>query len=148
MSGDYNYFVVAPTFYSQGNGNYRDVNQNRRNDVWFNTDVKDSHVIDFMNLIQADGYNPLVVRGTMFTIKDQTKIDGLLKKCVEGSFPEKLKTFLEGNFLLGSLLEFIYLNKIQMKGSMKNFLGEIIALSRKQETADHGEGFWERPLDL
>ncbi|MCD4780572.1 MAG: hypothetical protein K8S27_08510 [Candidatus Omnitrophica bacterium] len=142
LERDYNHFIVAPTFYSQGNGNYRDVNQNRRNDVWFNTDVKDSHLIDFMNLIQADGYNPLVIRGTTFTIKDKTQIDGLLKKYITGDLPETLKPFLEGNFLLGSLLEFIHLNKIQLKGVTKDFLGEIIEMSRKQETADHGEGFW------
>jgi hypothetical protein len=63
---DYNYFVLAPTHFSQGNGNYRDVNQNRRNDVWFNRDVKDSSIIDLLNIVQADGYNPLVIKGTSF----------------------------------------------------------------------------------
>jgi len=33
LERDYNFFMLSPTFLSQGNGNYRDVNQNRRNDV-------------------------------------------------------------------------------------------------------------------
>ncbi len=35
MEREYNYFVVEPAYYSQGIGNFRDVNQNRRNDVYF-----------------------------------------------------------------------------------------------------------------
>jgi len=62
---------LVPTFLSQGNGNYRDVNQNRRNDVWFNRDVKESSLVNFLNLIQADGYNPLIVKGAIFVIKDE-----------------------------------------------------------------------------
>ena len=30
LERDYNYFSMLPEFYSQGNGNFRDVNQNRR----------------------------------------------------------------------------------------------------------------------
>ena len=66
LERDYNFFMLSPTYLSQGNGNYRDVNQNRRNDVWFNKDVKDSSIVNFLNLIQADGYNPLIVKGTAF----------------------------------------------------------------------------------
>ncbi|MFD2882322.1 hypothetical protein ACFTAO_51225 [Paenibacillus rhizoplanae] len=35
MERDYNFFSLAPEYYSQGNGNFRDMNQNRRNDVFF-----------------------------------------------------------------------------------------------------------------
>ena len=142
LERDYNYFIVSSGFYSQGNGNYRDVNQNRRNDVWFNTDVKDSHLIGFLNLIQADGYNPLVVCGTTFTIKDKDQVDPLLKKSIDGEGAETLKKFLQDNFLIGTLLEFIFLKKIKLKVPMKDFLGEIVAISCKQEVAKHGEGFW------
>lgn len=34
MERDYNFFSLAPEYYSQGNGNFRDMNQNRRNDVF------------------------------------------------------------------------------------------------------------------
>ncbi len=81
------FLCLAPTFLSQGNGNYRDVNQNRRNDVWFNRDVKDSSLINFLNLIQADGYNPLIVKGAIFVIKDEGAIEGIFSEfgIVQGS---------------------------------------------------------------
>lgn len=57
-------------YYSQGNGNFRDVSQNRRNDVFFNKDVGEFNVKTFFSLIQADGYNPLEVRPSLFNIKE------------------------------------------------------------------------------
>ncbi|MGM0567749.1 MAG: cellobiose phosphorylase, partial [Elusimicrobiota bacterium] len=35
MEREYNNFVILPEYFSQGNGNYRDINQNRRSDVFF-----------------------------------------------------------------------------------------------------------------
>lgn len=54
---DYNFFSIAAEYYSQGNGNFRDVSQNRRNDVFFNKEVGDFNVKTFFSLVQADGYN-------------------------------------------------------------------------------------------
>ena len=68
LERDYNAFYLAAEMYSQGNGNYRDVNQNRRCDVLVNPQVKDFNVLSFLELIQIDGYNPLVVNGSRFTI--------------------------------------------------------------------------------
>ena len=59
LERDYNAFALSAEFYSQGNGAYRDVNQNRRSDVLFEPRVGDFNVRTFMSLIQADGYNPL-----------------------------------------------------------------------------------------
>jgi len=39
LERDYNYFVLLPEYYSSGNANYRDVNQNRREDVVFHPEV-------------------------------------------------------------------------------------------------------------
>ena len=55
---DYNYFKVTPEFFSQGNGNFRDVNQNRRCDVRFSPYVGEANIRFFYNAIQIDGYNP------------------------------------------------------------------------------------------
>ena len=41
-------------------------------------DVKDSGLINFLNLIQADGYNLLIVKGAIFVIKDEGAIDDIL----------------------------------------------------------------------
>ncbi|MFW6389869.1 MAG: hypothetical protein ACOCZT_02015, partial [Halanaerobiales bacterium] len=70
LERDYNYFHLEASFYSQGNGNYRDVNQNRRCDNFFNPEVKEYNIKTFVNLIQLDGYNPLVIKGSRFTIAE------------------------------------------------------------------------------
>ena len=46
---DYNWFNLEPEYYSQGNGNFRDVNQNRRSDVIFNSFIKDTNIKHFKN---------------------------------------------------------------------------------------------------
>lgn len=51
LERDYNAFSLSPEFYSQGNGSYRDVIQNRRNDVWFNPAVGDFNIRFFLSLI-------------------------------------------------------------------------------------------------
>ncbi len=142
LERDYNYFFLSPTFYSQGNGNYRDVNQNRRNDIWFNTDVGDSNIINFLNLIQADGYNPLVVKGTTFCPETDAKINEILNSYVEGKSIDIIKEYIKEGFLPGALVSFIEEKAIQIKLSMKDFLGRLLEVCCKQEIAEHGEGFW------
>ena len=41
LERDYNFFSLSPEYFSQGNGNFRDVNQNRRNDVFFHPETGD-----------------------------------------------------------------------------------------------------------
>ncbi|VAW15407.1 FIG00469293: hypothetical protein, partial [hydrothermal vent metagenome] len=143
LERDYNYFFVAPTFYSQGNGNYRDVNQNRRNDVWFNTDVAQQNVISFVNLVQADGYNPLVVKGTAFSLEKDSPIDEILNRClVCDDSKDQIKEFLSADFLPGNFLNLLHDQKIELKGDIKDFLGQVLEVCTKKEHADHGEGFW------
>lgn len=139
---DYNHFVLAPTFYSQGNGNYRDVNQNRRNDAWFNTDVRDNHLIGFLNLVRADGYNPLIVKGTTFQVEQPEKIDELLGRGVKENGRAVLKEFLAKGFAPGDLLGFIDNHAIDLTVDAKTFLGYVLELCHRRESADHGEGFW------
>ncbi|MBI3316283.1 MAG: hypothetical protein HYZ87_04845, partial [Candidatus Omnitrophica bacterium] len=66
LERDYNRFLLEPTYFSQGDGNYRDVNQNRRDHNWFEPGIGDANIKTFMNLVQLDGFNPLVIRGTLF----------------------------------------------------------------------------------
>jgi len=49
------HFTNLPSSYSQGNGNFRDVAQNRRCDVLLEPRVGDYNIRTFMNLIQTDG---------------------------------------------------------------------------------------------
>lgn len=75
---EYNYFTMLPEYYSQGNGNYRDVNQNRRCDVRFHPWVKDTDIRQFFSLVQTDGYNPLVVEEMTFTTQNAAPLLAML----------------------------------------------------------------------
>jgi len=141
LERDYNYFVLAATPFSQGNGNYRDVNQNRRCDVWINPDVSESSIVDFFNLQQADGYNPLVVKGLAFSVSDHSRIAGVLEKCVRGD-STKLRERLKSAFQPGELLTFVQRQGITLKVALSEFLGQVLAICHKVTQADHGEGFW------
>ncbi len=138
---DYNYFVLNPTFFSQGNGNYRDVNQNRRNDIWFNQDLKDSSIINFLNLSQADGYNPLVVRGTAFALSPKIA-NRLAKKYIKSGDKNLVLDLFKKDFFPGELLKIIFENDIKLTTTPKEFLTNILSSCHIRELADHGEGFW------
>ena len=159
LERDYNKFQLQPTYFSQGNGNYRDMNQNRRNDVWFNPEIKDENIIFFMNLIQADGFNPLVIKGESFVLKDSLDLYALLESMAKKDEIAKLEQFLKKPFAPGDLIFFIEENKIGLKVSYDNFLDLILGSCNKTQEAEHAEGFWtdhwsynldliERYLDL
>ncbi len=139
---DYNFFTLAPTYLSQGNGNFRDVNQNRRNDVWFNADVKDTAVVNFFSLQQADGYNPLVVRGLMFSVHDTGAVEELVNRNIEGANRDKLKELLLKGFMPGDIFKALYQHELKLKSTPVQFMNEVLGICQKQELADHGEGFW------
>ncbi|MBI4845439.1 MAG: hypothetical protein HY810_03070 [Candidatus Omnitrophica bacterium] len=142
LERDYNNFLTEPTYFSQGNGNYRDINQNRRNDVWFNADVKDGNISTFFNLIQLDGFNPLVVFGDFFRLEkehDFKKLHGLFKN--RSDF-EKVLKFMRTQFSLGNLFMFLENAQIVLKTDKEKFLKEVLSCCKKQENAEHGDGFW------
>ncbi len=141
LERDYNFFLLAPTPFSQGNGNYRDVNQNRRQDVWFNPCVRENHIVDFMNLIQADGFNPLVVNGTSFVVRRQSDIQKIVKSCLKKDSPEFRKKLKKG-FQPGELLTFLAKENISLKKSLRRVFAQVMAASHKQLVAQHGDGFW------
>jgi len=142
LERDYNKFVLAPTYFSQGNGNYRDTNQNRRNDVWFNPEIKDENVIFFMNLIQSDGFNPLVIKGESFRLNNNVNLEEHLETIIKKTDLDKLLGFFKKSFTPGELIFFIEKNKIIIKGSCDDFLDLVISSSSKLQEAEHAEGFW------
>ncbi|MDD5252465.1 MAG: cellobiose phosphorylase [Candidatus Omnitrophica bacterium] len=142
LERDYNKFQLQPTYLSQGNGNYRDINQNRRNDCWFNPEVKDENIIFFMNLLQADGFNPLVVKPDSFLLKENLDLHKLLETIVDKNGIEKLESYLRRPFTPGELIFFVEENKIKLNVAYDNFLDTILSSSLKTQEAEHGEGFW------
>ncbi len=145
---DYNAFLIAPEPLSQGEGSYRDVNQNRRNDVLFNPEVGDFNIFTFMSLIQTDGYNPRTVRGSTFTLalEHQPAVLALTRQ------PEKLKTYLQKPFTPGKLLKFIDDHALELSVSREEFLSAVLGAAEQHLEAVFFEGYWidhwEYNLDL
>ncbi|MCM3125022.1 MULTISPECIES: cellobiose phosphorylase [unclassified Mesobacillus] len=142
LERDYNFFSLAPEYFSQGNGNFRDVNQNRRNDVFFHPETGDYNIKLFMSLIQADGYNPLVVKGASFELKDQSDwgwLDELVPLQKDAEF---IKKKLIGTYTPGYLLQTISDSDIQLNSSLPNFLEKVLSKSSQNIEAEFGEGYW------
>ncbi|MBC7108890.1 cellobiose phosphorylase [Pyrococcus woesei] len=135
---DYNYFVLTPEYYSTGNGNYRDVNQNRRENVFFHPEIGNYDIRFFMSLIQADGYNPLVINGVKYHLvsEDTSFLEDLVDK------PEVLSEALKEPFTPGRLLMFMEENNIKLKVSEEEFLRTLLKHCEEEIDAVHGEGYW------
>jgi hypothetical protein len=138
LERDYNYFNVAPEPYSQGNANYRDVNQNRRCDVLLKPEVGAFNVLSFLGLIQADGYNPLVVEGSRFTLPPEHH--AALLDLVE--HPEGLEPLLTHPFTPGQLLRTIADGELGLKASPEALVAEALTHADQHVQAALGEGYW------
>ena len=139
MERDYNKFLVEPTYFSQGNGNYRDINQNRRCDIWFNPELKDENIITFFSLIQIDGYNPLIIRPDRFSFNNNIRaIAGFFSK----ADLNKIKKFLSETFTPGEFFYLLEQNDIAVQGKKRGLLESILDNSERTCEAWHGEGFW------
>lgn len=138
LERDYNAFFLAAEPYSQGNGNYRDVNQNRRSDVLLAPEVADFNVRAFLSLIQADGYNPLVVLGSRFTLDPAHRADLQARF----SLPDGVMDLLTKPFTPGKFLRTIMELGLELPQPAPVLLGELLAHAQQHFGADFGEGFW------
>ncbi len=142
LERDYNRFYIDPTYFSQGNGNFRDMNQNRRNDIFFNPDVKDSNILHFYSLLQSDGFNPLVLHGLKFKLKKSTILESVLKGKLSEKDIKKIEPILKSPFTPGELFMDIEKLGVKIKGDCLEFLSEILKNSSLIYEAEHAEGFW------
>jgi hypothetical protein len=133
---DYNHFFLAAEKYSQGNGSYRDINQNRRSDVFFEPRTEDFNLRLFISLIQTDGYNPLVVEGTKFTLPEQdlAKVSKLVKE------PEIIAPLLKESFTPGQLL--LAAEESGLRVTPQAFIDQVIGQADQHILADFEEGYW------
>jgi len=69
LERDYNDFLLQDSPFSEGNGDFRDVLQNRRMDLFFDPELDAKNIHYFFNLIQPDGYNPTALRNTRFVVE-------------------------------------------------------------------------------
>ncbi len=135
---DYNAFRMRPEYYSQGNGNFRDVNQNRRCDVLFHPAVSRSNVHMFYSLLQADGYNPLVVDYVQFTLAEDARAQLLAQ--VGGESKAAAEKLLGSSFTPGQLS--MALEGWSLLCEPESFFAAAMAAAQQGVTATFTEGYW------
>lgn len=138
---DYNWFAIAGEYYSQGNGNFRDVCQNRRLDVRVHPQVKDYNVWLFFSLVQADGYNPLEIRPATFRVKDMGEARALLQGYIRHG-AERVAAVLEKDFTPGMVSGAIAAHGLEAAGGEEALMEELLAISEQRIQASFGEGYW------
>lgn len=142
MERDYNEFRLMPTKFSQGNGNFRDINQNRRSDLFFNPAIGSDNIEYFYNLIQPDGFNPLVLKETSFKVTDKDKLINELIAVIDSKQLDLVTKFLERPFTAGELMTYLDEHQIKLKESSEKILGLIAGHSEKITASEYGESFW------
>ena len=138
LERDYNKFKLLPSYFSEGEANYRDINQNRRIDLFFNPFIKERNIVYFLNFIKIDGYNPLVVKGGKLIIKEKDILQ-ILKKI---NFLDKdLILLMKEGFYLGE-----FFNLLERKGKKIENKDDLASILLDKATfepqADFGEGYW------
>lgn len=145
---DYNFFSIAAEYYSQGNGNFRDVSQNRRNDVFFNKDVGEFNVKTFFSLVQADGYNPLEVRPSLFNVTagKEAEVKAYVKENINGD-ASAIEKIVDGKFTPGQISNTIAKLGLDVKIDDGDFIAEILNSCDQNIEAGFGEGYWSDHWD-
>lgn len=138
LERDYNYFSMLPEFYSQGNGNFRDVNQNRRSDTFFSPFVGRENIRAFYSLIQLDGYNPLSVEMKTYSISDK-KARAATKELAEEK-QIKLLSQLAKPFSPGQL--YGWLLDLMGDAEADTLFLKLMDAADGQLNARFGEGYW------
>ncbi len=136
---DYNYFKMQPEFYSQGNGNFRDVNQNRRCDPFFTPYVGSESIKRFYSLIQLDGYNPLAVEKTTYYLKKE-KTDKIFCE-MPSEKREKLAEYFEAKFSPGMFFKKMRELEVEDK-EVESYFEKVMEAAESELNAELLEGYW------
>ena len=134
MERDYNNFVIPSAYYSSGPGNFRDVNQNRRNDLFFSPFVGDYNIKLFFELIQADGQNPLTVKPPLFFKKDKASLSFLNQ--LDENKKEYLTNLLEKGYSPSELYTYLKEN------DLLELWSKTLRASEERNQASFSEGYW------
>ncbi|MGA1531207.1 MAG: hypothetical protein ACO398_10765, partial [Kiritimatiellia bacterium] len=141
LERDYNRFSLAPTYFSQGNGHYRDVNQNRRNDIWFNPGIGAGNLRYFFNLLRLDGYNPMECLGVVFRLDPDVDAEGLIAAAGLTAPGSPLLRMLDDEFTPGELLDALTSSGMARE-EFPQALEAILSRATTREKAGFGNGFW------
>ncbi|MCM1387386.1 MAG: cellobiose phosphorylase [Bacillus sp. (in: Bacteria)] len=137
LEREYNYFSMLPEFYSQGNGSYRDVNQNRRCDTFFTPYVGTENIRTFYNLVQLDGYNPLSIEKVTYVMpKDEG--ESIFAKLA----PEEKKRLVDALSKPFTPGAFFRLVDGMEEDAAKEYFEKVMNKSVGQMNGSFGEGYW------
>ncbi|MFH1503874.1 MAG: cellobiose phosphorylase [Candidatus Omnitrophota bacterium] len=133
---DYNNFQLLPSNFSEGEANYRDINQNRRMDLFFEPALKSKNIVYFFNLLKIDGYNPLIVKGEkLYFDKDEAE-----KLLAEFNLEDhKLSQLMIKGFYSG---EFFELLGQSCQSRKEELIRAVLAKAKRRIQADFREGCW------
>ena len=143
LERDYNYFSMLPEFYSQGNGNFRDVNQNRRCDTFFAPFVGRENIKEFYSLIQLDGYNPLGVEKLTYKLV-MDKAEAVFAD-IDADDKEELVAFVTKAFTPGALYR--KLDEVLGDDWNESLFFQIIDFADGMVNGNFGEGYWSDHWD-
>lgn len=135
---DYNYFSMLPEFYSEGNGSYRDINQNRRCDTFFAPFVGPENIHLFYSLIQLDGYNPLGIEKLTYRLTEDKA--GIVTAELDAETSDKIKALVTKPFTPGSL--YMLLQDLMDEEAVKVLFDSIIDFSEVTVNGNFQEGYW------
>jgi hypothetical protein len=137
---------VSNHIFFQGPGNYRDVAQNRRNDVTFIPRLAGFDVKMFLSFIQADGYEPLTVEAVVFLYADEQEArDVATKVTTDKNSARVLGDILSGGpFRPGQIFTLCEQLNINRTLDMENdeFINIILAGAEDRAMAVYGTGYW------
>lgn len=136
---EYNYFSLGGEYFAQGNGNFRDVNQNRRCDVLFAPELGDTNIRTFYELIQPDGYNPLVLTAEKYSLPREA-VDGMLEK-VPQKHREAASKLMSESFTPGAVAMEAEKWGFSKEEAM-SFATDLVCSSNSELEADFSEGYW------
>jgi len=154
LERDYNAFMIDDTYFSQGPGNYRDVAQNRREDVTLNPRIGAFDVKMFLSYIQADGYEPLTVEAVVYMFRDLDTIPAIATSVTADLQSSRvLEAILKGGpFRPGQLFDLVEQLGIHINVPKQDFLDTVVAAAESLPMAVYGQGYWadhwEYYLDL
>ncbi len=138
LERDYNQFQLLPSYFSEGQTNYRDINQNRRMDLFFEPALGSKNITYFLNFLKIDGYNPLVIKGEKLYFT-KTKASTILKEF--GIKDQRLFHLMVKGFYLGEFFKLLDEEKIRVNRRDELAL-RLLRKSGREPQAIHSEGYW------
>lgn len=132
LERDYNDFLLQDLPFSEGNGDFRDVLQNRRMDLFFEPELDTKNIRYFFNLIQPDGNNPCSLRNSRFILPTPEKCAQFFQQFID------LETLLQRPFKYAELWQIVAAGTDNPEPIIKH----ILTHTQEIEDAEFDRGYW------